>query len=55
MRPAISADSVSLWKAADLAPLGSFSTGAGTFPFGACGGDLNFWIVPQITGPLARF
>ena len=48
-------DAVSLWKAADLTPLGSFPTGTGTFPFGACSDGLNFWIVLQGTGRLARF
>ncbi len=47
--------SVSLWKAADLAPLGTFATGAGTFPFGACSDGLNFWITLNGTGKLARF
>ena len=37
-------DSVSLWKAADLTPLGSFATGTGSFPFGACSDGVNFWI-----------
>jgi hypothetical protein len=50
-----SGNSVSLWKAADLTPLGSFSTGAASSPFGACSDGINFWIV--LTGPqkLARF
>jgi DNA-binding beta-propeller fold protein YncE len=47
--------SVSLWKAADLTPLGSYSTGAGTAPFGACSDGLNFWITLQNTDKLARF
>jgi hypothetical protein len=48
-------DSVSLWKAADLTPLGSYSTGAGTDPFGACSDGLNFWITLNVTNRLARF
>jgi hypothetical protein len=48
-------NSVSLWKAADLTPLGSFSTGAGTSPFGACSDGLNFWITLNGTNKLARF
>jgi hypothetical protein len=48
-------NSVSLWKAADLTPLGSFSTGSGTQPFGACSDGLNFWITLQNTNKLARF
>jgi DNA-binding beta-propeller fold protein YncE len=46
--------SVSLWKAADLTPLGFFSTGAGTEPSGACSDGVNFWIslLPSV---VARF
>jgi hypothetical protein len=47
--------SVSLWKAADLTPLGSFPTGASTSPFGACSDGLNFWIVLSNADKLARF
>src|SRR5207253_6371574 len=36
--------SVSLWKAADLTPLGSVSTGVNAVPIGACSDGLNFWI-----------
>jgi hypothetical protein len=50
-----SSNSVSLWKAADLTPLGSLSTGAGTAPFGACSDGLNFWITLSETNKLARF
>jgi hypothetical protein len=46
---------VSLWKAADLTPLGSFSTGANRQPIGACSDGLNFWIVLNDTDALARF
>jgi DNA-binding beta-propeller fold protein YncE len=49
------AHSMSLWKAADLTPLGAFSTGPGTGPFSACSDGLNFWITLQNTGKLARF
>jgi DNA-binding beta-propeller fold protein YncE len=48
-------DSVSLWKATDFTPLGTFSTGAITFPVGACSDGLNFWITLNSTGKLARF
>jgi DNA-binding beta-propeller fold protein YncE len=48
-------DSVSLWKAADLTPLGAFSTGTGSAPWGACSDGFNFWVVLQGTGRLARF
>jgi len=48
-------DGVSLWKAADLTPLGSSQTGAGTFPWGACSDGRNFWITFDGTQKLARF
>jgi hypothetical protein len=50
-----SGNSVSLWKAADLTPLGSFSTGADTAPYGACSDGLNFWITLRGVDKLARF
>jgi hypothetical protein len=48
-------DSVSLWKASDLTPIGTFSTGANTDPLGACSDGLNFWISLNNTNKLARF
>jgi DNA-binding beta-propeller fold protein YncE len=45
----------SVWKAADLSPLGSFSTGAVTDPFGACSDGLNFWIALTLGNSIARF
>ena len=51
----IGADSVSLWKAADLTPLGFFPTGAGTRPFSACSDGINFWILLAPQHKLARF
>ncbi len=48
-------DHVSLWKAADLTPLGSFPTGTATEPFGVCSNGLNFWITLNSAGQLARF
>jgi hypothetical protein len=49
-------NSVSLWKASDLTPIGNFSTGTGSFgAFGACSDGLNFWITLFSTGKLARF
>jgi hypothetical protein len=50
-----SGPSVSLWKAADLSPLGSVGTGASTGPNGACSDGLNFWITLEGPGKLARF
>jgi len=47
---------VSLWKAADLSPLGFLSTGASTFPEGVCSDGRNFWITFfNAAGKLARF
>ena len=48
-------NSVSLWKAADLTPLGSFATGASTQPYGACSDGVNFWITLFNAAELARF
>jgi len=45
---------VSLFKAADLTPLGSFSTGFFTSPGSSCSDGLNFWI-GLLSGQLARF
>ncbi len=49
------ANRVSLWKAADLTPLGSVSTGDATSPTSTCSDGLNFWITLQGTNKLARF
>jgi DNA-binding beta-propeller fold protein YncE len=46
---------ISLWKAADLTPLGSLATGTGTNPLGVCSDGLNFWITLNVTNKLARF
>jgi hypothetical protein len=48
-------DSVSLWKAADLTPAGSFSTFGNTRPVGACSDGLNFWVALSGSDRLARF
>ncbi len=48
-------NSVSLWKAADLTPLGSFPTGVNSLPAGACSDGVNFWITLNNTSQLARF
>jgi hypothetical protein len=48
-------DRVSLWKAADLTPLGFFATPPGGSPQGACSDGLNFWVALLGTGQLARF
>jgi DNA-binding beta-propeller fold protein YncE len=48
-------DSVSLWKAADMTPLGFFATGSATSPAGACSDGINFWITLNGANKLARF
>jgi S-layer family protein len=48
-------ESVSLWKATDLTPLGSFSTGTDTVPRGACSDGINFWIAISDEDRLGRF
>ena len=53
-----SASSLSLWKASDLTPIGTFSTGTSTSPRGVCSDGLNFWITLNpsgITDKLVRF
>jgi len=46
---------LSLWKAADLSPIGSVGTGPGTAPAGVCSDGVNFWITYNFSGQLARF
>jgi YVTN family beta-propeller protein len=48
-------DGVSLWKAADLTSLGSFSTGAFSSPYGACSDGVSFWLALSGTSTIARF
>jgi hypothetical protein len=48
-------DGVSLWRAADLTPLGFFGTGASTSPSFACSDGVNFWITLVVQNQLARF
>lgn len=48
-------DRVSVWKASDLTPIGSYSTGANTLPGGVCSDGLNFWFTLYGPGKLARF
>jgi hypothetical protein len=47
--------SVSLFKAADLTPLGNLFTGTDSTPIAACGDGLNIWIVRQGMGDIVRF
>jgi DNA-binding beta-propeller fold protein YncE len=51
----IDGNTVSLWKASDLSPLGFVGTGMNSNPIGACSDGLNFWIALSGTGKLARF
>jgi hypothetical protein len=46
---------ISLWKAADLSPLGFLDTGAGTQPYGACSDGHHFWVVLNDVDSLVRF
>ena len=48
------ANRVSLWKAADLTPLGSFPIGPGG-PYDACSDGTNFWLTVVGTNQLVRF
>jgi hypothetical protein len=51
----MTAGSVSLFRATDFAPLGSFLTGVNTLPRGACSDGLHFWIALSQSNKLARF
>ena len=46
---------LSLWKAADLAPLGGVSIGVFIPVIGACSDGVNFWITENNTNLIARF
>jgi hypothetical protein len=46
---------VSVWKAADLTPLGSFPTPASSFPNAAASDGVHFWITLQGLAKVARF
>ena len=57
--PNFIADSVSLWKAADLTPLGSFSLSTSTNvnfrPYGTCSDGTNFWITEFAANQVLKF
>ena len=46
---------LTLWKAADLTPLGFFTAGAGTQPNRVCSDGINFWTTLFASNRLARF
>jgi hypothetical protein len=46
---------VSLWRAADLSPLGSFDLGVPSAPVGACSDGISFWIALKSLNELVRF
>jgi hypothetical protein len=48
-------DSVSLWKAADLTPIGNVQTGNLTRPWGVSSDGVNFFISLHGSDRLARF
>ena len=48
-------NTVALWKATDLTPLGVGQVGAGTTPFGVCSDGQSFWITLLDVEKLARF
>jgi YVTN family beta-propeller protein len=47
-------NSLSLWKATDLTPVGNVFTGTGTGPWGVCSDGINFWITLEAINELAR-
>jgi hypothetical protein len=53
--PNFSSNGLSLWKAADLTPIGSLSTGAATGPTGVCSDGVNFWFTFYTPARLVRF
>jgi hypothetical protein len=48
-------DSVSLFKAGDLSPLGTFTVGSGISVVGACSDGTYFWLGFETANKLARF
>ncbi|MFY9552774.1 MAG: hypothetical protein WAU32_16625 [Thermoanaerobaculia bacterium] len=51
----ITGDSVSVWRAADLTPIGVFQMPVISSPYGACSDGINFWITLPGSNQLARF
>jgi len=48
-------ETVSLFRAGDLAPLGEFPTAMATVPRGVCSDGINFWVTQGAQGGLERF
>jgi hypothetical protein len=48
-------DTFSLWKAADLSPIGFFLAAPGSGPLAACSDGISFWIALHSSNQLARF
>jgi YVTN family beta-propeller protein len=48
-------DSVSLWKAADLTPIGTFPLPASSIPAGVCSDSINFWVCLNGQNTIVRF
>ncbi len=46
---------VSLWNAATLHPIGTFSTPDGSSPYGACSDGINFWVALSGSAAVGRF
>jgi hypothetical protein len=46
---------ISLWKAADLSPLGTLTFADNTSMFGACSDGINFWLTLHGSDQLVRF
>jgi S-layer homology domain len=50
-----SGDTVSVFRASDLTPIGTYSTGTGSKPEGVASDGINFWIALNGTGQLGRY
>jgi len=48
-------DMLSLWKAADFSPIGSYATGVGNGPTAVCNDGVSFWVALSGVDALARF
>ena len=48
-------DTLCLWKAANLSPIGFYTLSVGSIPFDACSDGVNFWITLGGIGKVGRF